>query len=374
MKNNQENAKEKMVGENDVWDINNSLKDKIYTIRGVPVMLDYDLADIYGYTTSAFNQQVARNIEKFEGEEFMFQLTKHDIEGLSMRENRTSISKNLISISQNVISIQTKGMKGGRAKMPYAFTEQGIYMLMTVLRGKLAVKQSRSLIMMFKAMKDYIIENQAALEYRDSLKIIAQVAEHAKDISEAKHKINEMETEVKAISRKMNDVITRSDISPIILDFANRPERHEFLFLNGELTKANEAYQNIYSKARRSIHIVDNYISLKTLRHLSAVKPGVEIIIFSDNNNKYLCKSDLRDFKKDFPSINLKLIKTDRKIHDRFIVLDYGAKQEKVFHCGASSKDAGNKLTAISEFTESGTRQVLNDIIENMLANPELQL
>ena len=101
-----------------------SLRDKIYVIRGQQVMLDFDLAEIYGYSTSAFNQQVNRNIEKFD-EDFMFRLTQQEFENL---------------MSQNVISSW-----GGRRKLPHAFTEQGIYLLMTVLRGDLAIQQSRTL-------------------------------------------------------------------------------------------------------------------------------------------------------------------------------------------------------------------------------------
>ena len=105
-----------------------SLKDKIYTIRGQQVMLDSDLAEIYGYRTKVFNQQVKNNIEKFD-EDFLFQLTELEIGELSR--------------SNFLTSIQTKGIKGGRTYKPYAFTEQGIYMLMTVLRGELAIKQSK---------------------------------------------------------------------------------------------------------------------------------------------------------------------------------------------------------------------------------------
>ena len=119
-----------------------NIKDKIYTIRGVKVMLDMDLAEIYGYSTKAFNQQVRNNIEKFD-EDFMFQLTDEEVLYLSR--------------SNFLTSMQVKGVKGGRAYNPYAFTEQGIYMLMTVLKGELAVAQSKSLIRIFKEMKDFII-------------------------------------------------------------------------------------------------------------------------------------------------------------------------------------------------------------------------
>ena len=95
------------------------LRDKIYEVRGVKVMLDFELAEIYGYETKSFNRQVKNNAKKFEGDDFMFQLTRDELDEISRCKNFTSI--------------QTKGIKGGRSNLPYAFTEQGVYMLMTVL-------------------------------------------------------------------------------------------------------------------------------------------------------------------------------------------------------------------------------------------------
>ena len=139
-----------------------TIREKIYEVRGVKVMLDFELAEIYGFTTSAFNQQVKRNEDRFD-EDFRFQLTRDEAEGLS--------------ISQFVTSIQTKGVKGGRAKLPWAFTESGVYMLMTVLRGDLAIKQSKALIRAFKAMKDYIIDTQGLVTQRDLLRLSMQTTE-----------------------------------------------------------------------------------------------------------------------------------------------------------------------------------------------------
>ena len=113
-----------------------SLKDKIYVIRGQQVMLDSDLAEIYGYETKNFNRQVKNNIGKFEGEEFMFQLSDKETEELSRC---------------NFFTLNNKTGRGSNIKYkPYAFTESGIYMLMTVLRGDLATKQSRALIRLYK--------------------------------------------------------------------------------------------------------------------------------------------------------------------------------------------------------------------------------
>ncbi len=120
------------------------LKSRIYTIRGVKVMLDADLAEIYGYSTKAFNQQVKNNIEKFD-DDFRFQLS----------------SKEVDECSRSKILTLNGGHRGTNIKYaPYAFTEQGIYMLMTVLKGERATAQSKALIRLFKQMKDCIVENQ----------------------------------------------------------------------------------------------------------------------------------------------------------------------------------------------------------------------
>ncbi len=111
-----------------------NIKNKIYNIRGQQVMIDSDLAKIYGYTTKDFNRQVKNNIEKFDPD-FMFQLTTTETENLRCKNCTSSYTNNY----------------GGRRYLPYAFTEQGIYMLMTVLKGDLAVKQSKTIIRIFKA-------------------------------------------------------------------------------------------------------------------------------------------------------------------------------------------------------------------------------
>ena len=119
-----------------------TIRDKIYEVRGMKVMLDFELAEIYGYTTSRFNEQVTNNNEMFEGDDFCFYLMQEEFKEL-----------------KNLISKKSTSSWGDRRKPPRAFTESGIYMLMTVLRGELATKQSRALIRIFRAMKDYMSED-----------------------------------------------------------------------------------------------------------------------------------------------------------------------------------------------------------------------
>ena len=309
-----------------------NIKNKIYIIRNQKVMIDSDLAKIYGYTTKTFNQQVKNNIEKFD-EDFMFQLTDNEVEELSR--------------SKFLTSMQTKGIKGGRTYNPYVFTEQGIYMLMTVLKGELAVKQSKTLIRLFKEMKDFILENNRYVEYKDFIKLSEQVNENTKDIRKTKEDV-------------INIIKNLTDINP-----------KEILILNGQKVESNLAYQNIYEKAKSTIYIIDNYINLKTLVLLKNIKDNIEVTIFTDNINNGLHKIEYNDFINEYPNINITFKKTNNKIHDRYIILDYNKETETIYHCGTSSKDSGNRITTITKISENN---IYHNIIDELLLNKKLIL
>ena len=331
------------------------IRDKIYIIRGKKVMLDYDLAMIYGYDTKYLNRQVKRNIERFEGEDFMFQLTAEEF----LRcQNGTS----------------KKEGQGGKRYRPYVFTEQGIYMLMTVLRGDLAIKQSRALIRAFKAMKDYIFENSIILNQREELRTIALITTNSEKLNKVEGEITAMDQRLIEVEKKAEKAIMRDEISPILLDFNSFSEHQEYLLMNGELVKAKEIYQTIYSRAKSKIYILDDYIDIRTLRLLSKARKNVEIIIFSDNVCHYLHESDYEDFKLEYPDKNIKFIKTCGTLHDRFIVIDYKTKDEMIYHSGASSKDAGKSITTIMELKTELTRKSMDAIVDMLMCNPELKL
>lgn len=316
------------------------VKDKIYTIRGVKVMLDMDLAEIYGYTTKAFNQQVRNNIEKFD-DDFRFQLTDAEIATLSRSKILTSI-------------MQVKGVKGGRTYKPYAFTEQGIYMLMTVLKGELAVKQSKMLIRLFKEMKDFLLENRALLDGTELARLSVQTAQNTADIALIKE-----------------TMVTKDYLMSVINDFSELSAVREVLVLNGRAVEADVAYTKIYQQAKHTIFIVDNYISLKTLTLLAHAKKSVQITVFSDNIRKGLTAAEFADFTKEYPSAKISFQKTGGIYHDRYIVLDYNTASEKIYHCGASSKDAGNKINTITQIAD---RAVYHQIVDELMGNPQLEL
>lgn len=312
-----------------------TLRDKVYVIRGQQVMLDFDLAEIYGYSTTRFNEQVTRNIDKFDSD-FMFELTKEEFQNL---------------ISQNATSSW-----GGRRKLPRAFTEQGIYMLMTVLRGELATVQSKRLIRLFKSMKDFIIENrQLMITQQDFFALAGQVNRNIADIVEIK-----------------DNMVTKGDLSDFIKLFDFGMEHDEVLILNGEPFKADLAYQKICRRAKRKLLVIDDYINAKTLQHMLYSKPAVKLMIISDNKARPPLRNvEYVDFQKENPRRSIDFITTANKAHDRYIILDYNTKDMKVYHCGASSKDAGKKITSITQIKDMTG---YNEMIKDLLVNPPLVL
>lgn len=331
----------------------NDLRSKIYTIRGMRVMLDFDLAEIYGYTTKRFNEQVKNNIEKFDND-FRFQLTKEEYYEILRSKISTLEFSEAIEESGSTLTLE----QGKYSKyLPYAFTEQGIYMLMTVLRGDLAIKQSKILIRLFKTMKDFIIERENLIGSDEVAKLAIQTSQNTKDIAR--------------IDKKLSNVPTKDDVVKIIEDFSNHEIKKDFLFLNGKSVEADLAYQQIYAEAKETIFVIDNYIGLKTLVLLKSVKKDVKITIFSDNVHHGLHKKELDDFIKEYQHIVISFKKTNGIFHDRYIILDFGTENEKIYHCGASSKDAGNKVCSISTTAD---HDMYRPLIENLLSNPELVL
>lgn len=331
------------------------LHNKIYEIRGVKVMLDFEIAEIYGYETKNFNRQVKNNAAKFEGDDFMFQITKTEYDEILRCKNFTS-------------------SWGGSRYLPYAFTEQGVYMLMTVLRGDLATRQSRALVKAFKSLKDYVIENQGLIGRQEYLRLSMQVSDNMREGMRMRCDLDELTEDMKGVLAKLSDVVTKSEIAPILLELGEPEDKREYLFLDGQPMRAVDAYIEIYSKAKRTIHIVDDYIGPKTLHLLQGAQNGVAITLISDNRGGYLKASDYSDFRKEFPSNPVTFLQSEGKSHDRFIVLDYGTAYEKAFHCGASSKDAGNRATAIMEFGDSTVKMALSNLLGSMISNPLLVL
>lgn len=319
-----------------------AIRSKVYIIRGQQVMLDQDLAEIYGYQVKNLNQQVKRNLTRFP-EDFMFQLTKEEVE----------LVKSQFVTSRNINYFE--GQEGGRRKLPYAFTEQGIYMLATVLRGELAEQQSIFIMRTFREMRHYISQNQQFVTRNEMELLTAKVG----TITERQDR---MEKRVEFIQK---DVTILGD------NFITDKDKKDFVIYKGQKLEADIAYIEIYQQANKSIYVVDDYMNAKSLQHLSQKADGVEVVLFTENGKGgrgFLTNSLVTDFQNEYPTIR---IKPNPDCHDRLIILDYGEKTELVYHCGASSKDAGKKLCAINQITKTA---IIHPVIDRLLSLPDKQV
>ena len=324
------------------------IRSKVYIIRGQQVMLDKDLAEIYGYDVKRLNEQVKRNINRFP-EDFMFQLKTSEItESLKSQIATLNVSKN------------KRGMH--IKKMPFAFTEQGIYMLATVLRGELAEQQSIFIMRTFREMRHYIKQNQQFVTRSEMELLSSKVTEISVQTATVIDKQKQTDQKVDLIQK---------NVEQLSENFITDKDKKNFVIYKGQKLEADIAYIEIYQQAKKSIYVVDDYMNAKSLQHLSQKADGVEVVLFTENGKGgkgFLTKSLVTDFQNEYPSLR---IKPNPDCHDRLIVLDYDEETEQVYLCGASSKDAGKKLCAINQITETA---IIHPVIDRLLTLPDKQI
>lgn len=324
------------------------IRSKVYIIRGQQVMLDKDLAEIYGYDVKRLNEQVKRNINRFP-EDFMFQLKTSEItESLKSQIATLNVSKN------------KRGMH--IKKMPFAFTEQGIYMLATVLRGELAEQQSIFIMRTFREMRHYIKQNQQFVTRSEMELLSSKVTEISVQTATVIDKQKQTDQKVDLIQK---------NVEQLSENFITDKDKKNFVIYKGQKLEADIAYIEIYQQTKKSIYVVDDYMNAKSLQHLSQKADGVEVVLFTENGKGgkgFLTKSLVTDFQNEYPSLR---IKPNPDCHDRLIVLDYDEETEQVYLCGASSKDAGKKLCAINQITETA---IIHPVIDRLLLLPDKQI
>ena len=284
----------------------NSIRSKIQLIRGQQVMLDFDLAEIYGYSTKTFNQQVKNNIERFD-DDFRFQLNESEVEALSRSKNLTL----------------NKGRGSNIKYAPYAFTEQGIYMLMTVLKGELAVTQSKLLIRTFKEMKHFIQNNSHVFAELDNIR---------KHLLESDKKIDELFS---------------------LMDKYNVKET-QGIYFQGQIFDAYAKFESFIAQAKKEIILIDNYVDLSILQRLAKKTKGVNVTIYTDPKTK-LAPLDVQTFNTQYPTL---ILNFTTKAHDRFLIID----QKSMYHIGASLKDLGKKHFAFSVLDAAYIPMILKNL------------
>ena len=268
------------------------IKRRIFMIRGRQVMLDKDLAELYGYEVKNLNRQVKRNIRRFP-KDFMFQLTQNEMDILRCQNVTTSVKSRTL---------------------PYAFTEQGIYMLATVLRGELAETQSIFIMRAFREMRHFVANN-AALFDRIS-----------------KVELKQLETDKK--------------FDQLFEYIGEHTETNQKLFFDGQIYDAFSLLIELIQKADQEIILIDGYVDVSTLNVLAKKKSGVAVTIYTFKKTK-LTVQDVAVFNAQYPKLE---VKHTNIFHDRFLILD----GKTVYHIGASLKDAGKKCFAVSLMKDAG--------------------
>jgi hypothetical protein len=276
------------------------IEDMIYEVRGVQVMLDNDIAKLYHVETKRVNEAVKNNPDKFP-ERFSWVLTNEET-----KELRSKIS-----------TLEIKGQGKYSKYAPRVFTEQGLYMLATILKSKVATDVSIAIMDTFVKMRHYINYNKSFLPHRFML----------------------LEKIVDDNTKRINELFDKFDPKVIIKDY---------IFFEGDFYDSYSLLLDIFNEAQNEVIIIDNYAGKELLDILKKI--DMKIIIVSKNINETLKEKYESQYN------NIRFI-INNSFHDRFVILD----KNKLYSCGASFKDLGKKCFAINEFKETF---YLNEILK----------
>ena len=275
----------------------------IYTIRGKEVMLDTDLAKLYQVETKRINEVVYRNKEKFPNR--ISWITDQDDVNNLWSQNATA-------------NISSKSRSN-----PRVFTEQGVYMLATVLKSKVAIEVSLAIMDTFVKMRHYLNYNKLMLP----------------------NKILILEDRVDENTERINELFDKFNPNDIC---------NNYLFFNGDFYDAYSVLFDILALAQEEIIIIDNYAGKELLDLLKEI--GLKIIIISSNIDEVLKKK----YEKQYS--NVSFVYSD-SFHDRFIIID----EKVLFSCGSSFKDLGKKCFGINKINDEGIISNLMNEIKKLL-------
>jgi len=288
------------------------IENRIFTVRGIQVMLDSDLAEMYQVETKRLNEQVKRNLERFPGD-FMFQITESELEILR--------SQNATLRSQFVISKSSHGKH--RKYLPFVFTEQGIAGLSGVLKSEMSAKVHVAIMRAFVAMRKIIQDNRLVYS-----------------------RLDKMEQKQLETDQKFDKVFKALDANVI---------PSQGVFFGGQVFDAYELASKIIRSAKESIVLIDNYIDESTLTHLAKKKKGVKVLLLTKNTSKQV-NLDVQKANAQYGDFAVKQFTPS---HDRFLIIDKG---EAVYHIGASLKDLGKRWFAFSKMNKDSVASIVNAV------------
>lgn len=302
-----------------------TIKKLIYVIRGQQVMLDSDLAMLYQVETKNLNKAMKRNINRFP-EEFCFQLTKEEYDNLKFQFGTSSCQK------------EANGY-GGRRKLPFVYSEQGIAMLSAVLRSEIAVKVSVRIMKTFVEMRRYLAHETFLLEKVNKLESV------------------QIEGDIK---RQQFEEKTERRFEQIFTYISEHEEVSQKIFFEGQIYDAFSLLTKLVSKAEKKIVLIDNYVDVGTLNILAKKKSDVDVTIYTLKKTK-LSQEDVNSFNQQYPTLE---VFHTKRFHDRFMIVD----DLYAYHIGASIKDAGKKCFGINTIED---KAIVKDILERLRLETE---
>ena len=297
---------------------NTPIASKIVVFRDVQVMIDRDLAELYGVETKRLKEQVNRNIERFP-EQFMFQLSLDEYQNV-----KKSLWSQIATIENN------EDLRGRHTKyLPYAFTEQGVAMLSAVLRSEKAVRISIEIMNAFVQMRHYLHNN---LNLAGRLTAVE----------------NKVDSKFKTIDENFSKIFNALDSNP--------KKAKEGVFFKGQIFDAYAFFQDLIKTAKKEIVLIDGYVDLSVLERLSVKQKNVIVKIFTHPKAE-LQQIDIDQFNKQYPTLH---VDYTQKMHDRFMIID----NKELYHIGASLKDLGKACFAFEKIEDS--KSLIPDILAHL--------
>ena len=324
-----------------IQELSNSdvIRSRIFTIRGVQVMLDRDLAELYGVATKVLNQAVKRNIERFP-ERYMFQLTKEEFENWKAQIGFSSMKEGLGSQNvtlnrgetSSILRSQTVTSRwGGMRYLPYAFTEHGIIMLASVLNSPTAVEASVRITDTFVTM-------------RRTLASIAPLLSRLEATERRQLKLEDAQVENEERFKLILDAMQDKKFPP------------QKVFFDGQVYDAFEQMKKFVRMAKKELIIIDPYFADSVLPLIAQKRKGVEVVVVKNSRNKLLHDVDVAQFNAQYA--NSLTVKVSDKFHDRFLIID----KTTLIHVGASLNHLGKKCFAFSSLDKSNIPDILAKI------------
>ncbi len=299
---------------NELTKYSKDIENRIFTIRGVQVMLDYHLAELYGVETKRINEQVKRNITRFP-KSFMFQISELEWNSLQSQ----------IATAYKERGLRSQIATAKRRTLPYVFTDQGVAMLSSVLNSKTAIQISIEIMRAFVAMRKFLNENASVFQRLDRIEL------------------KQLEND-----NKFEKLFTALESRQLIPT--------QGIFFDGQIFDAYEFASKLVRSARKSIILIDNYIDETTISILSKKGKNVKAILLTKSINKQL-KTDIDKANKQYGNFSVKQF---TKSHDRFLIID----NKEIYHLGASLKDLGRKWFAFSKMEKESVESILNSLSE----------